>query len=73
MLVAFGSAASAAPAAAVAVPAEAPSTRPAKSAEGDVLNFSLLDYRGKYYELRRADARVPPPRSSLQKRRAVRR
>jgi hypothetical protein len=23
-----------------------------------VVNFSLLDYRGKYYELRRADARV---------------
>ena len=22
------------------------------------INFSLLDYRGKYYELRRADARV---------------
>ncbi|HEY2147546.1 MAG TPA: hypothetical protein VGH32_06395, partial [Pirellulales bacterium] len=23
-----------------------------------VINFSLLDYRGKYYELRRTDARV---------------
>jgi mono/diheme cytochrome c family protein len=28
------------------------------SRDGDVLNFSLLDYRGKHYELRRAQARV---------------
>src|SRR5215207_9037740 len=35
-----------------------PSSPPAMSGEGDVLNFSLLDYRGKHYELRRADARV---------------
>lgn len=35
-----------------------PDTRPSKSGEGDVLNFSLLDYRGKHYELRRADAKL---------------
>jgi hypothetical protein len=28
------------------------------SGEGDVLNFSLLDYRGKHYELRRVNARA---------------
>src|SRR6476619_52388 len=28
------------------------------SGEGDVLNFSLLDYRGNHYELRRVDARL---------------
>src|SRR5688500_12800905 len=33
-------------------------TRPAKSGEGDVLNFSLLDYRGRHYELRRTEART---------------
>jgi hypothetical protein len=53
-LVAFSGAAPRAPAAAPA----APVTRPAKSGEGDVLNFSLLDYRGNHYELRRADARL---------------
>src|SRR3954469_21027411 len=36
----------------------APTSRPSKSAEGDVVNFSLLDYRGKHYELRRVDARL---------------
>src|SRR5687768_2940042 len=35
-----------------------PSLPPAMSGEGDVLNFSLLDYRGKHYELRRTDARA---------------
>ena len=28
------------------------------SRPGEVINFSLLDYNGKYYELRRADAKV---------------
>ena len=38
---------------------EAPAPqRPAAAPDGDVLNFSLLDYRGKHYELRRAQARV---------------
>jgi AhpC/TSA family len=32
--------------------------RLAASEADSVVNFSLLDYRGKYYELRRADARV---------------
>lgn len=32
--------------------------RLAMSGEGDVLNFSLLDYRGKHYEPRRVDARA---------------
>jgi hypothetical protein len=50
VLATFGWTVSAAPA--------APATRPAMSAEGDVLNFSLLDYRGKHYELRRVDARL---------------
>src|SRR5690349_4535694 len=31
---------------------------PAASAPGDVKNFSLLDYRGKHYELRRTEASV---------------
>ncbi|MDB5321773.1 MAG: Peroxiredoxin [Phycisphaerales bacterium] len=35
-----------------------PATRPALSGDGDVLNFSLLDYRGKHYELRRVKARA---------------
>ncbi|MDB5328453.1 MAG: Peroxiredoxin, partial [Phycisphaerales bacterium] len=35
-----------------------PTTRPAMSADGDVLNFSLLDYRGRYFELRRLDAKL---------------
>lgn len=35
-----------------------PTTRPAMAADGDVLNFSLLDYRGNHYELRRAHARL---------------
>src|SRR5688572_29415094 len=38
----------------------AAASRPAKSGEGDVLNFSLLDYRGKHYELRREPHRPPP-------------
>ena len=37
-------------------PAAPPASPPAMSGEGDVLNFSLLDYRGKHHELRRADA-----------------
>lgn len=44
--------------ASLSAPAAAPATRPAKSGDGDVLNFSLLDYRGKHYELRRVDARL---------------
>ena len=32
--------------------------RRAEPRAGEVVNFSLLDYKGKYYELRRADARV---------------
>ena len=38
--------------------ADGPATRPALSGEGDVLNFSLLDYRGKQYELRRTQANL---------------
>src|SRR5438270_138277 len=38
-------------ASAAASPAAADKTEPA-------INFSLLDYRGKYYELRRADAKI---------------
>ena len=40
--------------AAAATPRPVASTRPA---EGEVLNFSLLDYRGKSYELRRVPAK----------------
>ena len=36
----------------------APATRPAVGVEGAVLNFSLLDFRGNYYELRRVDAKL---------------
>jgi hypothetical protein len=43
---------------AAAAPEPVAPARPAMSGEGDVLNFSLLDYRGKRYELRRADARA---------------
>jgi hypothetical protein len=32
--------------------------RKAEDKTGEVVNFSLLDYRGKYYELRRSDAKV---------------
>ena len=32
--------------------------RRAEPKAGEVVNFSLLDYKGKYHELRRADARV---------------
>ena len=56
VLVAFGAAAPRPPRSLPSV--AAPATRPAKSGEGDVLNFSLLDYRGNHYELRRADARL---------------
>lgn len=35
-----------------------PPERPPQAEEGDVLNFSLLDYRGQHYELRRTDARL---------------
>lgn len=35
-----------------------PTSRPALGGQGDVLNFSLLDYRGKHYELRRSGAKV---------------
>src|ERR1035441_4162126 len=38
--------------------AEGPSPRRADSKTGEVVNFSLLDYQGKYYELRRSDVRV---------------
>jgi hypothetical protein len=65
--------------------AEAPAEREPRRVEprsGEVVNFSLLDYRGKYYELRRADARVvvlfftsfgcPIARQSVPKLRALR-
>ncbi|HKD38643.1 MAG TPA: redoxin domain-containing protein, partial [Pirellulales bacterium] len=35
-----------------------PSPSPVAAKREPVINFSLLDYRGKYYELRRTDARV---------------
>src|ERR1700676_1069680 len=35
-----------------------PTRAASTSAAEPAINFSLLDYRGKYYELRRADARV---------------
>jgi hypothetical protein len=41
----------------VAFGVPAPSAAP-PAAPGDVKNFSLLDYQGKHYELRRADAAV---------------
>jgi len=53
-----------------------------ESKPGEVVNFSLLDYKGKYYELRRAEARVvvlfftsfncPIARQSIPKIRALR-
>lgn len=58
------------------------SPRRAEPKAGEVINFSLLDYRGKYHELRRADARVvvlyftsfncPIARQSVPKLRALR-
>lgn len=55
----------------------------ADSKKSEVINFSLLDYRGKYYELHRAEARVvvlfftgngcPIARQSIAKVRAARR
>src|SRR5665213_13537 len=55
--------------------------RPASSG-GEVMNFSLLDYKGRYYELRRADARVvvlfftgngcPVARQSIEKLKSLR-
>ena len=57
----------------------APSQRPAAE---ETMNFSLLDYKGKYYELRRADARVvvlfftgngcPVARQSIEKLKSLR-
>lgn len=41
-----------------AAPAEERAPRRVEPRAGEVVNFSLLDYKGKYYELRRADARV---------------
>src|SRR4051812_14396205 len=38
-------------------PAVTRAAAPTRHAEGEVLNFSLLDYRGKHYELRRAPAK----------------
>src|SRR3954451_13024474 len=62
------------------VPERAPARNEAKAHE--VINFSLLDYKGKHYELRRADAKVvvlyftsfgcPSSHSSLAKLRALR-
>ena len=47
---------------AATTPAAEPTTerepRRVEPKTGEVVNFSLLDYRGKYHELRRADARV---------------
>src|SRR5260370_8041959 len=37
---------------------QGPELEPKNSRPGEVINFSLLDYNGKYYELRRADAKV---------------
>lgn len=45
------------PAVATAVPASRPAEPAFAGPSADVLNFSLLDYRGKHYELRRADAK----------------
>ena len=41
-----------------AAPVEERAPRRLEPKAGEVLNFSLLDYKGKHYELRRADARV---------------
>src|SRR5688500_11736102 len=38
--------------------ASAAAAAPAERATGEVKNFSLLDYQGRHYELRRADAAV---------------
>lgn len=63
--------------------AEERSPRRADPKTGEVVNFSLLDYQGKYYELRRSDARVvvlfftsfgcPIARQNLPKLKALRR
>src|SRR5690349_10170553 len=46
-------------AAAYAGDAEGPKSPRTSAVKGEpAINFSLLDYRGKYYELRRADAKV---------------
>src|SRR5687768_8117911 len=37
---------------------EQPAPRPAIGPGDEIVNFSLLDYRGKHYELRRTSARV---------------
>src|SRR5580704_567472 len=34
------------------------STQTQRPSAEEIMNFSLLDYKGKYYELRRADARA---------------
>src|SRR3954454_1566585 len=61
-------------------PERAPARNEAKA--GEVINFSLLDYKGKHYELRRTDAKVvvlyftsfgcPSSRQNLAKLRALR-
>jgi peroxiredoxin len=58
------------------------STQPQHAASDELINFSLLDYKGKYYELRRADARVvvlfftgngcPVARQSIEKLKSLR-
>jgi peroxiredoxin len=41
-----------------AEPAEEPTPKRNETKEGEVINFSLLDYKGKYYELRRTEAKA---------------
>src|SRR5580658_7853075 len=58
-----------------------PTPSPRSQAE-EIMNFSLLDYKGKYHELRRADARVvvlfftgngcPVARQSIEKLKSLR-
>ena len=40
-----------------ALAASGPGTRPTLAGKGEVLNFSLLDYRGRVHDLRRTDAK----------------
>jgi peroxiredoxin len=58
------------------------STQPQRSPSEELINFSLLDYKGQYHELRRADARAvvlfftengcPVARQSIEKLKALR-
>ncbi|MDB6032885.1 MAG: thiol-disulfide isomerase [Verrucomicrobiales bacterium] len=65
-----------------AEPTEEPIPKRNETREGEVINFSLLDYKGKHYELRRTDAKAvvlfftsfgcPSARQSLSKLRSLR-